>query len=78
MRKFAVDNDKNMQRQRQGNLLIFMFSALMSHGMEICGSLSKARASHSIPKGDDNGQQDLLFWAVLCSFLLRAADANGV
>lgn len=27
-----------------------MFSALMSHGVEIRGSLSKARASYSIPK----------------------------
>lgn len=73
-----VDNDQNVQRQRQKKFADFYISALMSHGMEICGSLSKARASHSIPKGDDNGQQDLLFWAVLCSFLLRAADANGV
>lgn len=55
-----------------------MFSALMSHGVEIPGSLSKARASYSIPKGDGNGLHDLLFQPVLCSFLLRAADTNGV
>lgn len=69
---------KKMQRHRQGNLLIFMFFVLFSYGVEICGPLRQARASYSIPKGDGNGLYDLLFMPVLCSFLLRVEDTNGV
>lgn len=67
-----------MQRQRQGNLLVFMFFALFSHGVEIRGSLRQVRASYSIPRGDGNGLPYLLFLPLLCSFLLRVEDTNGV
>lgn len=56
---------------------IFMFSVLMLNGMEIHFSVSKARASDSIPKGDSNGLHDLLpFSVAFVLFFLRGADVN--